>query len=138
MQDYANQIAQMFVGWQITIADLPRLVEIGRGRIEVDLFADSSAIDQKPCEPFAISAAVREWLNEAIERDSLADGYVRAVLITCDFDLTEGSTADGAVRHVRLDCVVDVEAETGVWSGSSKKAELWSRVGSAPWLVTDL
>ena len=138
MQDYVNQIAQMFVGWQISIADLPRLVELGRGRIEVDLFADSSTIDQKPCERFAISDAVREWLNEAIERDALADGYVRAVLITCDFDMTEGTTPEGAERNVRLDCVVDVDAETGVWSGSSKKAELWSKVGSAPWLVTDL
>lgn len=138
MQDYANQLAQIFVGYQITIVDLPRLVEIGRGRIEVDLLADSSTIDRKPCEPFAITAAVRRWLNDACERDSLPDAYIRSVLITCDFDIADTPTANGAERRLRLDCFVDVDPETGIWSGSSKKAELWVKAGSTPWRVSDM
>ena len=55
MQDYANQIAQMFVGYQITLVDIPRLVMIGRGRIEVDLFSGVTTIDNETASPFSIS-----------------------------------------------------------------------------------
>jgi hypothetical protein len=52
MQDYANQIAQMFVGYQLTIIDLPRFVEARRGRLEVDLLTDSTILDDQPASPF--------------------------------------------------------------------------------------
>jgi hypothetical protein len=76
MQDYANQISQMFVGYQIDIADLPRLVSIGRGRIEIDLLDGSTMIDGTASEPFGIADAIHGWLDEATFRDQLDAGYV--------------------------------------------------------------
>lgn len=85
-----------------------------------------------------ITSAVRNWLDEAIRRDALPDGFVHRVLISCEFDVSENQRPQGAMRQLRLDCTAVVEAESGEWSGSSRKAERWTRNGSAPWEVVDV
>jgi len=135
MQDYANQISQMFVGWQIEIADLPRLVSIGRGRIEIDLLDGSTTIDGTPSEPFDIAPTIRGWLDEAKVRDQLDAGYVLRVNIACDFDVVDSQNGADSRRELLLDCTVVVDAQSGSWTGNSRKAEIWRRSGSGSWIV---
>ena len=138
MRDCANQIAQMFVGWQITIIDLPRLLEIGSGKIVINLLTGVSSIDGALCEPFTIADVVHGWLDDARDRDSLPAEFIHRVFISCDFDVSEGPTPQGAERHVRIYSPVVGDAENGEWSGSSRKSELWEKVGTAPWEVMDV
>ena len=81
MQDYANPIAQMFVGYQITLVDIPRLVTIGRGQIEVDLFSGVTTIDNKSTSPFSISEAVTSWYKDAVLRDVLDEAFIRTFVL---------------------------------------------------------
>lgn len=137
MQDYANQIAQMFVGWQITISDMPRLVAKGRGRIEVDLLGQTTKLDGEPTSPFSVSDAVRHWYESAIVRDDLGETFVQQIYVICDFDIAESRQGTDTERHVTLDCNVAIEAENGSWNGSSRKSEVWRRTGDLPWMVRD-
>jgi hypothetical protein len=137
MQDYANQIAQMFVGWQITIIDLPRLAELGSGHIEINLLSGTTRLNGVPSDPFTIADVVRQWLEDAIERDSLPAGYVQGVSIGCDFDVGESSEDWGTRRTLVLLSSVVVDTENGSWTGESRKSETWEKVGEAPWLVYD-
>jgi hypothetical protein len=138
MQDYANQIAQMFVGWQIGIIDLPRLATIGRGCIRIDLLSGASSVDGRPCEPFSITDAVRRWLDDAIIRDELNPAQVQQVSISCMFDVAESQSVDTVERTVNLDCTVELTAESGSWSGSSRKSERWHKSDTGPWLIVDV
>jgi hypothetical protein len=138
MQDYANQIAQMFVGYQITLVDIPRLVMIGRGRIEVDLFSGVTTIDNETASPFSISEAVNSWYKDAVLRDVLDESFIRSVRIVCDFDTNESVIDTGSERKVTLKCKVTVEAENGISIGVSDKSERWRKSGEESfWQITD-
>jgi hypothetical protein len=137
MQDYANQIAQMFIGWQITLVDMPLLVARGQGQIQVDLLGPMTKLDGEPISPLAISNAVRTWYEDAIVRDDLGETFVRQIKIVCDFDIAESRQGLDTERHVAFDCKVAIEAENGSWNGTSRKAELWRRSGDQPWIVRD-
>ena len=127
----------MFVGWQITLSDLPRLVAKGRGRVEVDLLGQTTRLDGEPTSPLSVSDAVRAWYEDAIVRDDLAETFVRQILIVCDFDISESRHGLDTERHVTFDCNVAIEAENGSWRGASRKAEVWRRTGELPWMVRD-
>ncbi len=137
MQDYANQIAQMFIGWQITVVDMPRLVAKGQGRLEVDLFGRTTRLDGEPTSPLSVSEAVHGWYENAIVRDGLGETFVRQIHITCAFDIAESEHNLDSERHVKFDCNVTIEAENGSWTGTSRKSEVWRRSGDQPWIVRD-
>ena len=137
MQDYANQIAQMFIGYQITLVDMPLLVAKGQGRVEVDLLGQTTSLDGEPISRLSISDAVRAWYEDAIVRDDLGDAFVRQIQITCDFDIAESRKGLDIERHVAFNCKVAIEAENGPWQGTSRKSELWLRSGDGPWIVRD-
>jgi hypothetical protein len=71
MQHYSNQIAQMFIGYQLTLVDLPRLIDIGRGCIRVELPSAMTQLNGSLDENFTITATVQSGLDEAIVRDGL-------------------------------------------------------------------
>lgn len=137
MQDYANQIAQMFVGYQMTIIDLPRFVEARRGRLNVDLLTHSTLLNDQPSPPFTITSAVRSWYEEALIRDELADGFIHAARVTLEFDFDPTRRGDEVAMMVNLECVATVEADDGTWIGKSVKSELWEQTRDGTWLVSD-
>jgi hypothetical protein len=133
----AVQIGQMFVGYQLTIIDLPRFVEARRGRLEVDLLTDSSLLDGQPVSPFTISHAVRSWYSEALIRDELVEGFIHVARVRLDFDFDTTRRGDDVAMKVTLQCLTTVEADDGTWRGKSLKSELWERTGDSPWRVSD-
>jgi hypothetical protein len=138
MQDYANQIAQMFIGYQITLVDLPRLLAVRHGQIKVDLFGGQTTLGGETVPPFSISDAVRSWYGDALQRDELDVSFIRQISITCDFDIVESKQGADSERLVIFDCQVDLEAESGRWSGKSHKSEQWRKSGDQPWEVRDV
>lgn len=137
MQDYANQIAQMFVGWQIGIADLPRLTAIGRGQLEVGLLDESTYLNGAVAAPFQITDAVKSWYFDALTRDDVAQDFVRQIRIRCDFDIAQSEGDGPSRRHVQLDCTVELDAENGNWIGRKVKNEKGERWGDGPWMLWD-
>ncbi len=138
MKDYANQIDQMFVGWQINIADLPRLADIGSGRIEIGLLEDTTHLNGNVVPPFQITQAVRDWYFDAVRRDCLSDNFIRQIDIRSVFETTQIDEHTHLQRHVRLDSTVELKDGNGDWTGHHTKNEvgdLWGEGG--PWLVSD-
>ena len=121
MRDYANQMAQMFVGYQITLDDLPRFIEAGRGQIDVELLSGTTTLDGTPCPPLAISAAVRAWLDTAITRDQLASDHIHRISIHCDFDASAPATAEQPEHLLARACTVELSTADGTWTGSSRQ-----------------
>lgn len=138
MQDYANQIAQMFVGWQISIGDLPRLTDVGSGRLEIGLLEERTHLNGALAPPFQITRAVRSWYFDALVRDQLPENFVRQIDINCDFQITQSGDDRHSQRHVRLDCTVNLEAENGTWTGRKSKNEKGERWGEGPWMLWDV
>jgi hypothetical protein len=132
MQDYANQIAQMFVGYQIDLVDKFRLASIGQGRIVVDLLDGSTTINDAPSPPLSISGAVRDWYSEALVRDGLEEAFVSHIGILCDFAVTDSSPEAKTERTVKLDCQVTLDAQDGVWTGIGTRSERWRQSHEGP------
>jgi hypothetical protein len=137
LQDYANQIAQMFVGYQIGLVDMPLLVQAGKGRIQVDLFEGRSTLNGAPLPAFSISEAVRHWYSNAVARDQLSETFVRSITIDCDFEASESQSDRASLRIVALNCTVTVNAEDGSWVGTSSKQEESRRWEDGPWITRD-
>ena len=134
MQDYANQIAQMFVGYQIEPVDMSRLTSIGRGRIVVDLLDGSTTINDAPSPPLSISGVVHDWYSEALVRDDLEKAFVSHIGILCDFAVTDSSPEAKTEGTVRLNCQVTLDAQDGVWAGISTRSERWRETGEGPFV----
>jgi hypothetical protein len=138
MQDYANQIAQMFVGWQIGIADLPRLTSIRTGQLDVGLFDESTNLNGTAAAPFQITEAVKSWYFDALTRDQVPDDFVQQISIRCDFEITQSEDDGHSQRQVRLDCTVELDAQNGHWIGRKSKNEKGERWGDGPWMLWDV
>ncbi len=137
MQDYANQIAQMFVGYQIDFLDLPRLTAVGTGHLQVELLEDTSYLNGEAVAPFQITEAVRSWYLDALARDRLSADFVRAIGIDCAFDIAKSETEGRSMRLVRLDCTVELVAENGIWTGRSLKDEKGELQEDGSWFLWD-
>jgi hypothetical protein len=137
MQDYANQISQIFVGYQLTIIDLPRFVEARRGRLEVDLLAASTLLNDQPTAPFTITSTARSWYQTPLIRDELPEGFIHDVRVRLDFDFDTTHEGEGITMRVKLECETTVEADDGTWTGKSLNRELWEKSGIRPRLVSD-
>ena len=131
-QDYANQIAQLFIGVELEISDLPRLAEIGRGKLRVDLLTDETTLDGNPIEPLNASDAARHWLERAIVRDQLKSDYVRGVSLTCEFAINAVEEADRSEHDTRLSCIVELDTLEGARTGTKRKRTLSTRSSGSP------
>ncbi len=136
MQDYANQIAQMFVGYQIDLVDMSTLASIGQGRIVVDLLSGSTTINDAPSPPLSISGAAHDWYSDALVRDGLGEACVSHIGILCDFAVMDSSQEAKAQRTVRLDCQVTLETQDGVWTGIGMRSECWRESDEGPFAET--
>jgi len=117
MQDYANQLAQMLVGWQITVVDIPRLTPHGAGEFAFELLEESSTLDGQPTEPFSIEGALRHWLTDAIRRDQIGEDFIQRITVEGRF-LLPSREHSASPRDVLVGTVT-VFAENGTWIGSS-------------------
>jgi hypothetical protein len=137
LQDYANQVCQMAVGWRLTIVDLPLLLERGKGTVTFDLLTCTAALDGAPMS-LTIMSEVRAWLDEAKLRDGLPDNLITQFTMRMHFDLTEETAGRLEQRSVELECHSEMFAADAQYRGSARKRELWSRTKpETVWIIRD-
>jgi hypothetical protein len=137
LQDYANQVCQMAVGWRLSIVDLPLLLERGKGTVTFDLVTCTAALDDAPVS-LTIIGEVSAWLDEAKLRDGLPDDLITQFTMRMHFDITEETAGRLEHRSVELECNSALFTADAQYRGSSRKRELWSRTKpETVWVVRD-
>lgn len=132
-QDYANQVCQMAVGWRISIADLPLLVEKQRGEVRMDLLSGDGSLNGEPAS-LAIYREVKAWLVDAVGRDEPASDAIRSFQIRIEFASEDTFDEPAVEGRQTMNATSPLVSESGAVEGTSQKRELWSRRGaSRPW-----
>jgi hypothetical protein len=138
LRDYANQLSQIAVGWQLEVGDRPLLGTTGRAVVEIDLLAGAATVNGAPANP-AIQDVLAAWLAEARVRDGVPDGSVERLTVRIDVEVTESWRERTAVRQVRRDARAELVTADRAYVGETRKREVWTRTGDrGAWLVRDL
>lgn len=138
LQDYANQVCQMAVGWRLAISDLALLAERGEGLVAFDLLARTTDIGGLPV-PLTIMDEVMAWVGEAEGRDNLPAGLIQSFTMELAFRVAEEQNGRAEIRHVDLDCTSLLVTADAECAGRSSKREVWTRTKpDTAWFVQDV
>jgi hypothetical protein len=137
LQDYANQVCQMTVGWRLTIADLQILVERRAGRLALDLIRRTSTLDGEAAD-LTIMGEVGVWLDDARMRDGLPDDLIRSFVVSLDYRVSEEPDGLAVVRSLDLTCESVLVTSDAEFVGRSEKHEIWTRTDpKLGWFIRD-
>lgn len=131
----------MFVGWRLAVTsdDIPRLIEIGSGQLDVDLLSSANQLDGVEVAPFGIVEEVGAWLRERCDADGIDIAELQEVSIRLRFSASETARSRRfPVRELDFELSSTVRTDERTYAGSLTKGERWvgSRSGT-PWVVTD-
>lgn len=140
VQDYANKVCQIFVGWRLAVhdRDIPRLIEVGDGHLRIDLLTGATLVDGRPeLPPLGIAEELAAWLRDRCDRDRVDIGEVREAVLTVRFVAQERTTRRGTfVRHLQFDCHSRIDTGDRPYESALTTDEAWSRSSAeGAWFV---
>jgi hypothetical protein len=136
LQDFANTACQMFVGWRIW-NDLPRLLAVGEGVVEIDLLTAETLLAGRPVEPLSIGHEIRSWLRERIEAEGVPAGLVTSARLTVAFAVADrpGRSPGHVQRRLLFRCESAVVAAGRTYASVLVDEQLGVKEGGGPWVV---
>jgi hypothetical protein len=75
-QDFANQLAQMSVGWRIVNDSRVLISEPEKGVIDIDAIAGSAAVNGRPTD-LMMARELHHWTVEELKRKELETSWLR-------------------------------------------------------------
>ena len=139
LQDYANKVCEMFVGWRLAVSgeDIPRLIEIGSGDLDVNLLtADVTVNGSQPIE-LCIAREISAWLQGRCAADGVPRAELQEAWLRVAFTASERRAKSGHLtRDLGFTCASRLVTDEREYEGSLNKRESW--IGSAagtPWVV---
>jgi hypothetical protein len=84
LQDVANQLAQIAVGWEVTFSGPALPTEPDAGIIEIDVETSSSTVDGRSTS-LSIAAALRSWILKEFARKDLSTDWLRSAIVTIHY-----------------------------------------------------
>lgn len=84
LQDVANQLAQMAVGWEVTFSGPALPVEPDAGIMEIDVASASSCVNGCSTD-LSIARVLRSWLLQELRRKDLSTGWLRSASVTIHY-----------------------------------------------------
>ena len=139
LQDYANKVCEMFVGWRLAVSanDIPRLIEAGSGDLDVNLLDESVRLNGVDMATLGIAREVAAWLQDRCAADRVPVAELQEVRIRVAFNVSEKTGRNGhRVRDLDFKCKSRIVTDERTYEGALDKRESW--VGSssgAPWVV---
>ncbi len=138
LQDYANKVCEMFVGWRLAVSgdDIPRLIDAGSGELEVNLLEVSVVLDGAIVPAFGIVHEVAAWLRDRCQADRVSFEEIREARVHIAFSATEEARKGQRVRDLHFQCKSRLVTDERAYEGAADKHETW--VGSltgTPWVV---
>lgn len=141
IQDYANKVCEMFVGWRLAVSkdDIPRLIDLGSGTIDADLLVVSMRLNGVDSPPLGIVHEIAEWLRDRCLADGVPYADLLEAQMSVSFRASERKTRRSArERSLEFECVSRIATSDRTYEGSLSKGERWTTSGSgAPWIVRD-
>lgn len=141
LQDYANKVCEMFVGWRLAVSgdDIPWLIEIGSGDLDVNLLEGDVILNgSKPIE-LGIAREIAAWLQDRCAADHVPIAQLQEARLHVAFTASERRTKNGhPTRDLGFSCASRIVTDERTYEGSLDKRESW--IGSAtgaPWVVED-
>lgn len=138
LQDYANKVCEMFVGWRLAVSgdDIPRLIALGSGVLDVNLLDVSVVLDGTSVPAYGIVREIAAWLRDRCEADRVPFHAIQEARVRIAFSASEVDRKGHRVRDLDFKCRSRLVTDERVYEGAADKHESW--VGSsngAPWVV---
>jgi hypothetical protein len=141
LQDYANTVCDMFVGWRLAVSgdDIPRLIEIGSGDLELNLLDGAVVLNGSTPTELGIAREVVAWLQDRCAADGVPMAQLQEARLHVAFTTSERRAKNGhPVRDLDFSCASRIVTDERTYEGSLAKRQVW--VGSttgAPWVVQE-
>lgn len=84
LQDVANQLAQIAVGWEVTFSGPALPAEPDAGIMEIDVPAASSTVNGRSTS-LSIAGVLRSWILEEFARKDLSSDWLRSATVTIHY-----------------------------------------------------
>jgi hypothetical protein len=126
----------MFVGWRV-IDDLPRLLEVGDGTVEIDLLTAATSLQGKAVEPLRISREISLWLLEQFEVQRIPKAEVTTARLTVNFSAQDapGRSPGHTQRRLRFRCESAIEVGDKTAAGVLVDEQFGVQKGDGPWTM---
>lgn len=127
LQDLANTLPQMLVGWRMG-DDAAAFARLGSGQLTVDVNAGKATFNQQPVELW-IAGELRAWFFERLEKSHLNPAHLQTTMIA-DLVATPvpGKRKRGTTFDWDITCNIQTDEITYV--GKKKESHTWAGVVS--------
>lgn len=126
LQDVANQLAQIAVGWEVTFSGPALPMEPDDGIIEIDVLASGSTVNGHSTD-LSIAGVLRSWILKELARKDLSTDWLRSAMVTIHYSRS--------APPPNLTASVRVKSEWGEAEGHSSNSQALPThlaVGSQP------
>jgi hypothetical protein len=114
LQDVANQLAQIAVGWEIMLSGPALPAEPDAGVIEIDVPTSSGTVNGRSTN-LSIADVLRSWIREEETRKNLSTDWLRSAMVTIHY------SRSGPAPNLTAD--VRVVSEWGEAKGHSSNSQ---------------
>ena len=88
LQGMAHNMCQIFLGHQVW-DDLPQLVQLGRGTLQIDVISGHCTKDEHHIEPLAMVEKLRQWLSQQLPANGLTLSDIEEAKLAVDYTVSE-------------------------------------------------
>lgn len=136
LQDYANTACQMFFGWR-SFDDVPRLLEVGDGIVEINLLTVETFVNDAHVEPLHICHEINLWLLERLAAEQLGPDSLDTAQLTVSFSARDsaGRSAAHTQRRLRFDCRSVIAMDGKSYSGVLADDQVGVQKDGGPWVM---
>ena len=135
-QDFANQLAQMAVGYQAMFVGDALKVEPEVGVIELDAATASASINGRPTE-LPLARYLNNWVIAQLKRKSLEPNWLKSATVRMQYSQTPRNSRDSWADFTALARVVsDFGETTATFTNSQSLVRGWISAAIRPSWMT--
>lgn len=86
LQHVADTVCHMFCGWRLNFS-VRRLVDLGSGRLHVDLITGRTSHDGAEVDDLPIVRDLLSWMRQDLEGNGMSVSHLETAELTVDLDL---------------------------------------------------
>ena len=109
LQDHANTLCQMFVGWRMVANDIPTLVRLGHGPLAIDVLAGTAECGGQPVKQLYIAEELRAWFEVQLVQHGIPRDTVTSATLNVDFDASRVPRRRHDRYELNFDCRSAIE-----------------------------
>ncbi len=128
LQNVANQLAQMAVGWELLVNSGALFVgKPTSGVIRIDALRRTDLLNEIPIE-LGMASYMRRWLDDELQRQGLNDSWLHSAAVDIMYEMAEPELwVKSGMTGVNLVATADIGTDYGSGHATSKNQQMLRR-----------